>query len=217
MAESGEYKPTWFDRNGPDAGTKLRAYAYGAMVFGITMSAGSFAGVPLGFVGLVVVAAAFGAAVSALSLFLSNSAGAAYRHLMVNGSTTPYKEQYSYQQALVMQGRIDEALESFEAVIAETPDTVDARAKAAELYARDKGNVTRAAELFREIQRLPSATQGEDIYATNRLCDLLTGPLNDRGRALVEFRRLVAKYPGSAAAHHARSAIASLKPEHHQP
>ena len=161
--------------------------------------------------GLLLLPVVLGAAVCGVAFFLSAAAGATYKHLMVSGSTTPYKEQYSYQQALVMQGRLDDALESFEAVIAEKPESVDARVKAAELYARDKGNFARAAELFREVQRIPTVTTGENIYATNRLVDLLTGPLQNPGRALVELRRLIERYPGSAAAEHARGALAELK------
>jgi tetratricopeptide (TPR) repeat protein len=129
----------------------------------------------------------------------------------VDGTSTPYKEQYSYQQSLVMAGKLDEALESFEAVIAEAPENVDARMRAAELYARDKGDARRAAELFREIQRIPGVSVGEDLYASNRLVDLLIGPLGEPARALVELRRLIDRYPSVPAAGHARDALARLK------
>jgi tetratricopeptide (TPR) repeat protein len=217
-----EYKPTYFDRHGPDAGGHLKALSYGFMVFGITITAGSLLLAQgkitlyavLMLIGVALVA---GAAVTAISIGLSNAAGDAYKHLMVNGSSTPYKEQYSYQQALVMAGQLDDALESFEAVMAEQPDAIDPRIKAAELYARDKKNYVRAAEIFREVRSVPTVTAGEDIYVTNRLVDLLNGPLNEPGRALVELRRLIEKYPGSAGADHARDAIAALKPRHVPP
>jgi tetratricopeptide (TPR) repeat protein len=214
------YKPTSFDRLGPAAGDRLKIFGYGAMVFGLTVGAafialaqGGSGGRPMAMiiVAIVLGALVFAAAVMAVATAMSNAAGGAYTHLMASGGTTPYKEQYSYQQALVMQGRLDEALESFEAVIAEKPEAIDARIKAAELYARDKGNPLRAAELLREVQRTPSITIGEDVYAANRLVDLLSGPLNDPGRALVELRRLIEKYPNSAAADHARAALAALK------
>jgi TolA-binding protein len=38
--------------------------------------------------------------------------------------------------------------------------------------------------------------------------------LNDPGRALVELRRLIERYPGSAAADRARDALATLKARH---
>jgi tetratricopeptide (TPR) repeat protein len=222
-----EYKLTLFDKYGPAAGDYLRAGAYGLMVFGISIAAffiimaqgmmmGDAGGPSLGLIFLVVVgAAAAGAATSLFAFALSHGAGATYKHLMMSGSSTPYKEQYSYQQALVMQGKVDEALESFEAVIAEKPDAVDARIKAAELYAREKKNYIRAAQLFRDVQRIPTLAVGEDVYAANRLVDLLTGPLNEPGRALAELRRLIDRYPGSTAADHARGALAHLKKQLH--
>jgi tetratricopeptide (TPR) repeat protein len=220
-AERPTYKPTFFDRHGPDGGGYLRIYAYGLTVFAFLVI-GGFLLIGQGpikrtfgvFVAILVIAAAASGLVMGAALWLSKMAGATYGRLMVSGSTTPYQEQYSYQQALVMQGQIDEALASFEAVIVEQPDAVAPRMKAAELYARERGNSGRAAELFREIQRMDALTPGNDIYATNRLIDLLAGPLNDPGRALVELRRLIEKYPGSAAAEHARVALAALKARH---
>jgi len=216
--EKEPYKLTMFDRLGPQAGTDLRAYAYGLMVFGITTCALVFtigqgvSRMPWWMILLGVLAAAVaGVLVTAFAMSLSSGVGFAFTRLMVDGATTPYKEQYSYQQALVMQGRLDEALASFEAVIAEKPEAIDPRIKAAELYARDKGNFVRAASLFREVQRIATVTAGEDTYVTNRLVDLLTGPLQDPGRALVELRRLIERYPDTPGAEHARGALAALK------
>jgi tetratricopeptide (TPR) repeat protein len=215
------YKPTMFDRHGPDAGDMMRAYSYGLVIFvmsvvvgGIMMMGGMIRVSLVNFVAIVGAAAVLGYGVVWLSTLITNAAGNAYKHLMVDGSSTPYKEQYSYQQALVMQGKLDEAIESYEAVIAEKPNAADACIKAAELYAREKSNPVRAAELFREVQRIPGVSIGDDVYAANRLIDLLNGPLNEPGRALVELRRMIEKYPGSAAASHARDAIAALKPAH---
>ena len=116
----------------------------------------------------------------------------------MGGTSTPYREQYSLPTGARHARRARRSARSFEAVIAEKPEAIDPRIKAAELYARDKGNHQRAAELFREVQRIATVTPGEDVYATNRLVDLLTGPLADPGRALVELRRLIDRYPGSA-------------------
>ena len=203
------YKPTLFDRHGPDAGQMLRAFAYGVMIFGLVF------GVIISRTGFhwwsVPIATVAGVVGGGSGWIMGELVGGAWKRFMVDGTSTPYREQYSYQQALVMQGRVDEALESFEAVIAEKPEEIDPRLKAAELYVREKANHRRAAELFREVQRLAGVTPGQDIYVTNRLVDLLTGPLDDPGRALVELRRLVERYPNSSAARHARDAIGALK------
>jgi len=219
FAMSHDYKPTLFDRYGPDAGNMLRAAAYGVMGLGLAfplfcviatkLRLGMLATFSL--VGFGSVAA--GLSVGFLGALAGNAAGNTWKRFAVDGTSTPYKEQYSYQQALVMQGRSSDALESFEAVIAEKPAEVDARLRAAELYVREQRNFARAAELFREIQRIPVASAGDEVYATNRLVDLLNGPLQDTGRALVELRRLIERYPRSAAAHHARAALIKLKAE----
>ena len=48
---------------------------------------------------------------------------------------------------------------------------------------------------------------GQYAYATNRLVDLLTGPLNDPGRAMGELRRLIDRAPQSPAAVNAPNKI----------
>lgn len=209
MPESGQYNPTLFDRHGPAAGHIIKAWGYGLMVFGLTT--GAFA-MQIGLHWWVLVIGILaGTFAGTFGLLLAKLTGDTWKHFMVDGSSTPYVEQYSYQQSLVMRGEIDEALKSFEAVIAEKPDAVSPRTKAAELYLRERGNHKRAAELFREAQRIPTITIGEYVYVTNRLVDLLLGPLADPGRALVELRRLVERYPSSPAASHAREALRKLK------
>jgi tetratricopeptide (TPR) repeat protein len=187
----------------------LHAAGYGVMIFGLVF------GVVISRTGFhwwsVPIATLAGGIGASSGWIFGEMIGGTWKRFMVDGTSTPYREQYSYQQSLVMQGRVDDALESFEAVIAENPDEIDPRVKAAELYVREKANHQRAAELFREVQRIAAVTPGQDIYVTNRLVDLLTGPLADPGRALVELRRLVERYPRTPAAQHARDALHALK------
>lgn len=209
MHEPTEYKPTFFDRHGPDAGHMIRAWGYGLMVFGLVSSVVT-SQLGFSFVGVIAGITA-GVVAGGIGAWLGEAAGSTYKRFMVDGISTPYVEQYSYQQALVMQGRIEDALESFEAVIAERPDAFDARTKAAELYSRDVKNHARAAELFRQAQRIPAIGTGQFVYVTNRLVDLYAGPLDEPGKALVELRKLIDRYPGSPAAENARDALATLK------
>lgn len=218
------YRPTLFDRLGPDAGLVIRAFAYGGLVFG--MSIPLFASLapkvvspawPLAAAAFVLVgSAALGACAAGTAFVISNGAGRTFGRFTMGGDTTPYREQYSREQALVMRGEVDEALRAFEAVIASDTQAVDPRMRAAELYVKERGNHRRAAELFREVQRIPTATAGEDVYASNRLVDLYTGPLANPGRALVELRRLIEHHPNTPAAAHARAAINALKPRLHR-
>lgn len=131
----------------------------------------------------------------------------------MGGDSTPYEQQFSEMQALVMQRKYVEALELFEHHIVLSPGEPRVRVAAADLYATHGGNPKRAAELYREVQRLPKLPAGQDIYVTNKLADLYLGPLKEPGRALVEFRKLASRYPNSTAAKNAQLAIANLKPQ----
>src|SRR5690348_10773092 len=196
--EPTAYRRTLFDRHGAAAADLLRAWVYGAMVFGLVFGAVALTARSMSFFVLLIAAiAAFGTAMASLSI--GRAAGGAAKAFTQGTATTPYEEQYSYQQALVMQGKVNEALASFEDVIAASPHAVLPRVRAAELYAQHDG-ARRAAELLREALRSPNLTAGEDVYVTYRLVDLLAGPLGDPGRACVELRKLIDRYPGSATA-----------------
>lgn len=221
MKRRSSYKLTFFDRHGPDAALKLKAYGHGAMVFGTVMGAaflgGTLAGVRM-FAFVPIVLTLLGAlTLGSIAIYGGTTLGAAAGEVAVyvteGGSSTPYEEQFSQMQALVMQEKYGEALDLFEHQIAHTPGEPRVRIAAADLYVKHGQNPKRAAELYREVQRLPDIPSGHDIYATNKLADLYLGPLKEPGRALVEFRRLASRYPRSAAAKNAELAIANLKPQ----
>jgi hypothetical protein len=128
-----------------------------------------------------------------------------------NGSHTPYEEQYSFLESLVARGDMVAALEAYEKVIAEQPGRVAPRLHAAEHYARGARDARRAVELFREVRDLPDVPTRDAVYASSRLADLYDGPLGEPGRALVELRRIIERYPGTAVASHAREALPRLK------
>lgn len=215
----GGYKPTLFDRHGPDAGLRLKAGGYALITFGMMSVMWYVVAVHrLGLDGWRVVL--FTLVASSLSglltyrLGLASAAGAGgiARHVtMPSGASTPYEEQFSYQESLAARGDVAGALESYEAVISERPGAVSPRLKAAELYARQGKNPRRAAELLREVRDLPTASAREALYAASRLVDLYDGALDEPGRALVELRRIVELYPNTDAASGARVAIARIK------
>ena len=218
MTESPSYKTTLFDRLGPDAAHVYRAISLGFIAAGFAFLMFMTLAIKMlgltGWLGLLFAACAstaFGGLAAVIAIKVADTAEQAYVGALVSGHTTPYVEQHSYQQALVMQGRLDEALASLEAVIAEPQSTADVRIRAAELYAREAKKPERAAELFREVIRHPKCTPGEEIYATNRLVDLLHGPLAQPGRALVELRRLADRFPDSVVSERALTALRSLK------
>ena len=221
MKRRSSYKLTFFDRHGPDGALRLKAFGHGAMVFGTVVGAAFLGGTLAGVKMLSVVPlsltllAAF--TLASIAYFggtgLGSMAGGVATYVTEGGSSTPYEQQFSEMQALVMQGKYTEALDLFEHQIAMTPGEPRVRIAAADLYVKHGGNPKRASELYREVQRIPDIQSGHDIYATNKLADLYLGPLKEPGRALVEFRKLASRYPNSAAAKNAQLAIANLKPQ----
>jgi hypothetical protein len=218
MTQRPSYKTTLFDRYGPDAAGMFRSLVWGSAVGAVSFLL--LLTVALNFLHLtvgqgvlfaVLVSPGMGALTAVVPILMANASEKAVVGLIASGHTTPYTEQYSYQQALVMQGRLDEALSTLEAIIAEPNSTTDVRIRAAELYAREAKKPERAAELFREVIRDPRCTVGEEVYSANRLADLLHGPLGQPGRAIVELARLADRYPKSAVGDRARQAIRSLK------
>lgn len=210
--EPTPYKPTLFDRKGAAAADDVRAIAYGLLVFGIATSAWLLNLGHLSF-GVLAVFAMMGVVVAGVSLALSAGAGAGWHRVMTSGASTPYEEQFSYQDSLVMRGLVDDALASYEAIIAEQATAVTARLRAAALYASRGADPRRAAELLREVMRTPGIGSRDNIEATNRLIELLMGPLNEPGRAMVELRRLIDRHPGTDMATRAKLVLAELKEE----
>ena len=212
------YKTTWFDRQGADAGYQLRGGSYAAMAGAITFAAIMLLAAQGGSVSFGGLAAAFilsvlvSGVVYFVAMKLTDGAGAVAKSFMMpSGNSTPYEQTFSYQEALAIRGDIDGALESYEAIIAEQPAAVAPRLKAAEHYAKGNRNPARAAELFREIRDIAGVPTRDAVYSSSRLVDLYEGPLNDPGRALVELRRIIERYPGSAVAQHARTALPAMK------
>ncbi len=208
MTQPTEYQPTLFDRYGPEAALYVKSVGFGVLAFFLTFGVTSIHGASwktfLGSVGAGILTGGLGPVLGFL-------AGRGASTIVYGGNTTPYIPQHSYQDSLIQRGKLAEALESFEALIAEQPAAADVRIRAAELYVKDENTIKRAAELFREIQRIDGVSINDDVYATNRLVDLYIGPLDNPSRALVELRRLIERYPGTTAATRGRETLAILK------
>src|SRR3954464_3768491 len=78
--------------------------------------------------------------------------------------STPYTQQNSYIQTMVMQGRLDDAVAEYERLVGDPECTVDVRIRAAELNTREAKNHQRAADLFREASRQLACTPGQEQY-----------------------------------------------------
>ena len=203
------YKRTWFDREGPDAGLRLKAVSYGATVTAIT-----FAGLMLFANKRRQAALRLGRCSSfplRWSLFyseqphigppqkLGDRAGAVAKSFTLpSGSSTPYEQTFSISGSDGRARDVAGALESYEAIIRRQAAQRGARLRAAgEHYARGNRNPARAAELFRAVRETAGVSTHDALYSSSRLVDLYDGPLGEPGRALVELRRIIETYPQS--------------------
>jgi hypothetical protein len=135
--------------------------------------------------------------------------------VLPRGRTTPPVDDYSLEDALLMQRDVRGALASLEAKIAGDPALVGARLRAADLFLGEGNDPARAEVLLRAVQRIPGVTHRDDAYASSRLVDLYDAR-GDTGRAVVELRRLAERYPGTRTAEDALRGLTTLKARLHE-
>lgn len=127
----------------------------------------------------------------------------------------PYTQTWSRIEAHVARGELDAAAVLYEEAVVVAAADFEVRVKAADFFAGPIGRPARALELFRAIQSDPAAPAERQLYASQRIVDLHLGPLADKGRAIVELRRIVDRWPNSHAARFGRDAVLRLKAELH--
>lgn len=128
----------------------------------------------------------------------------------------PYKQTWSRIEASIARGDLDAAAVLYEEALAGVPDDLELQSRAADFFAGKVGRPARALELFRAIQGDPAAPAERQLYASQRLVDLYLGPLADKGRAVIELRKLIDRWPNSHAARFGRDALRRLKAELHE-
>jgi hypothetical protein len=201
-----EYKPTFFDKHGPDAADRLR------VVYWLIIPVGAGGGIG----GALAVRRGYTPSMIRLwtwffAMGISRGAGKAFASfIQPSGATTPYERQYSQEDTLVMRGDVEGALASYEAIIAEAPLDAQPRLRAAELYAKS-GMQDRAELLYRAVQRIPKIAAKDDIFASNRLVDLYLAWPGHETKGLRELRRLIDTYPETDVAERARAGLLTLK------
>jgi tetratricopeptide (TPR) repeat protein len=212
----GGYKPTLFDRRGPEAAHFLQAVS--SLI--IPIVAGAFIGGALAvqrdFSPALIVLSTLGGSLTFAVWWwffvtrLSHGAGKTFSEFIQPSATGSYERQYSREDSLVMRGDVEGALASYEKIILEAPNDAQPRLRAAELYVKS-GIRERAELLYRAVQRLPRVPPKDDIYASNRLVDLYLAWPGHETKGLRELRRLIDTYPETDVAARARAGLVNLK------
>jgi hypothetical protein len=143
-------------------------------------------------------------------LLLSGSARAA-QAFTLPGTTGHYANEHSEILTLETRGDFRGAVTAWEVLAVAEPDNPWPLVRSAELYVRELGDPASAFERFRLARSLPRVKPELHRYVSQKIIDLLLGPLHDPGRAMVELRMLIERHPGSREAEGAREALRNLK------
>jgi hypothetical protein len=149
----------------------------------------------------------------AISFVTIHSAAHAAQSFTFPNTTGHYANEHSEILTLEVRGDFKGAAAAWEAVAMAEPGNPWPIVRSAELYAGPLADPAMALERFRIARGLPDTMPELKRYTSQKIIDLLLGPVNDRGRAMVELRMLIDKYPDSREAEGAREALRNLKAE----
>ena len=147
----------------------------------------------------------------AIGGLLLTAAGNATQAFTFPATTGRYANEHSEIDTLEVRGDFTGAVAAWEAVAVAEPGNPWPLVRAGDIYARKLGDPAIAVERFRLARAVPGVKPEIERYASQKIIDLLLGPLDDRGRAMVELRMLIDRYPRSREAEGAREALRSLK------
>ncbi len=151
---------------------------------------------------------------AALSVGLGNlldSLSSGFVSLVHAGGNIAPTKQYSEQDALVMQGKVIDAISSYRSLIANDPADLDARLRLAALLAKEGNDLEAAERVYLEVRELaPKAHHTATL--SNGLIDLYRklGRHDDLKRELGRFAR---RFPDSREGKAAAEYLARLNAE----
>ena len=150
----------------------------------------------------------------AIAMVVVQGSGRAAQAIYMPATAGMRESDHSEIDTLEVRGDFKGAVAAWEAVAVSEPENSWALVRAGELYARELGDPAMAMERFRHARSLPTAKPELVRYMSQKIIDLLIGPLDDKGRAMVELRKLIDQFPTSREAEGAREALRKLKAEH---
>ena len=147
------------------------------------------------------------------SRFLSGVATAVMGGLHSSGGER-HSREYSEQQALVVAGRFDDAVDSYQAHLVAFPEDVEARLRLAALYAGGAQQPEAAERQFLEVRDMPHSPR-QALVIGNALIDLYRST-GQRHALKAELARFARVHQGSAAGEQARQHLRHLVEEDHR-
>lgn len=151
------------------------------------------------------------AALSLGLLRLLDGVASGFSSLVHAGGNIAPTRQYSAQDALVMQGRIADAVTSYRSLIAADPSDLDARLRLAALLAKEGNDLVAAEVVYLEVRTLaPKAHHTATL--SNGLIDLYRS-MGRTDDLKLELGRFARRFPGSREGKAAAEHLARLDAE----
>ena len=144
------------------------------------------------------------------STALGGAANAIGKITVPSGSSTPSVAQHSNIETLEVRGEYAKAAEAYRGVIAADPADIVACEKLALLALRRIKDYDTAIFAYREAEKRSLEPRRQLGYAI-LIAGIYRDNLKDAGKAMVELRRILARYPDAPNAASLRAEIAELK------
>lgn len=181
---------------------------FATLTAGVLMRAGAIPGGWAGWLILLAAVAVLTAVLGSLTLWLAERSGGVLARILYAGGETSAEPAFSYEEALVVQGRLDDAEQALEWRCRDQPEDGEARIRRAEFYERVRKDPVRAERFYREAQRL-ALPPSRDLYVSLCLADLCRRA--GRTEALRrELRRMIERYGSSPAGRSAKAELDQL-------
>jgi hypothetical protein len=162
-----------------------------------------------GFVGVVVAGAVLGALAGWVVVLVSGVAAGGVVQMLTGAGNLAPATSFSYEEALVMQGKPDEAVDSFRDHLRQHPMDQEARLALAALLAGAANNLAEAEQEFLAV-RSGQMTDTQEFRASQALIDLYSAT-GQRGKYMAELARFAERFRGTPAGEGAKRALGELK------
>lgn len=139
------------------------------------------------------------------------AAGGLIGSVFSTGGGDRHAREYSEQEALVAQGRIAEAIDSFRSHLVAFPGDIEARLRLAAIFAGPAADTDAAERCYLEARQMDSQGRRETLIG-NALIDLYQSS-NLKSKLMAELSRFARLHHGTVAGQRARDRVRQLAEE----
>lgn len=159
----------------------------------------------------IAAACVFAYVAGSLIASFSGQLSGTFIHTLLAGRGEPRAPEYSAQEALLIQGRIEESIKSFHSYIAHHPEDLDVRIRLAEVLGTEGNDLASSEEMFLEV-RIVGASKRQEVSVSNGLIDLYRRS-GEREKLKVELVRFARNHSGTIEARNARGYLRQMAEE----